>query len=96
MGDDNSPSCDPNTLPFACGQINTCYYALSNPGNPASCANNQLVVRGNVLAKYFGLNRTHNTNSEPSELFINDGRLQANPPAGLEDFSNMVPRFTEN
>jgi len=96
LGDDNSPSCDPNTLPFACGQINTCYYALSNPGNPASCANNQLVVRGNVLAKYFGLNRTHNTNSEPSELFINDGRLQANPPAGLEDFSNMVPRFTEN
>ena len=31
---------------------------------------------------------------KPAELFINDGRLQANPPLGFTDFSKVIPRFT--
>lgn len=59
--------------------------------------NTQLEIMGNVLARRFNLERTwYDTASlEPAELFINDGRLQANPPPGLTDFSRAVPRFSE-
>src|SRR3989339_270473 len=55
---------------------------------------NQLKVNGSVLAQSFVLNRTYSTNSEPAELFINDGRLKVNPPAGLQNFSTNLPKFT--
>ena len=38
------------------------------------------------------LERTYNKG--PAENFINDGRIQANPPAGLRDFSKALPRFS--
>ena len=72
-----------------CGRFDTC-------DQDVGC-NNQLKVTGNVLAKQFDMGRDfRNTDKEPSELFQNDGRLQANPPLGLTDFSKVIPRFTDN
>ena len=56
----------------------------------------QLEVKGSVLARRFYLVRDYVGDREPAEKFINDGRLQANPPPGLEDFSKVVPRFNES
>lgn len=57
---------------------------------------NQLVVRGNVLAKKFLLKRTYSdaVTGAPAEQFINDGRLQTNPPLGLKNISGVIPRFS--
>jgi len=87
------PSCDP--LVPGCGQVVTCY---TSPLAPSACDDNTLTIYGNVLARYFNLNRTYASSAAkaPAENFINDGRLQANPPPGLEDFSDIMPRFTEN
>lgn len=52
----------------------------------------QLKVNGSVLAQSFALERTYSLG--PSELFINDGRLKVNPPAGLQNFSANLPKFT--
>jgi hypothetical protein len=85
-----SPATSP---PNHCGQIITCN------GTEAECDNNNpLTIFGNVLAKYFDLGRlyTDPATGEASERFINDGRIQANPPPGFEDFSNVIPRFSEN
>lgn len=57
---------------------------------------NQLTVYGLVLAKKFELGRTYTTGGEPAEKFINDGRLQINPPAGLEGFAQSSPKFNYN
>ncbi len=89
LGDGNSCS-----LPQAgCGQFKT--------GSVMSSADLQLKVSGSVLAKRFYLDRLFvdtNPNSptyrEPAEKFSNDGRLQANPPLGLSDFSKAIPRFS--
>jgi len=93
LGDGNTATCDPTAPAAHCGQINTC-----NTATPATCDDNPLTISGNVLAKYFNLSRTYidQVSKGPSEKFINDGHIQANPPAGLEDFSNVIPRFTEN
>lgn len=56
--------------------------------------NVQLVVNGSVLAQAFTLGRTYSTNGEPAELFINDGRLKINPPAGLQNFASTLPKFS--
>jgi len=56
----------------------------------------QLQVNGSVLARRFYLLRDYVANKEPSEKFVNDGRLQANPPLGLEDLSKVIPRFSES
>ena len=53
---------------------------------------NQLIVSGNVIAKKFILEREYSGSA--SEKFINDGRIQANPPPGLIDFSKALPRFS--
>ncbi|MDD5749653.1 MAG: hypothetical protein PHO91_02595 [Patescibacteria group bacterium] len=76
----------------SCGRFVSC-----NSNNPGQCANNSLTVNGNVLARRFELCRGFYdpANLQPSELFINDGRLQANPPFGFVDFSRMIPRFSE-
>ncbi|OGY93251.1 MAG: hypothetical protein A2406_01160 [Candidatus Komeilibacteria bacterium RIFOXYC1_FULL_37_11] len=86
----------PATPAPSCGQIITCLD--TNIGNPADCDTSSLIVRGSALAKYFNLNRTFIDASDPrpSEQFINDGRLQVNPPAGFKNFSNIIPRFSEN
>lgn len=78
-----------------CGRIVTCYD--TNIGLPYDCRTAPLRVKGNVFARYFDLGRTYidPINPTPSERFINDGRLQVNPPAGFIDFSNIVPRFSE-
>lgn len=79
-----------------CGQVHTC--VDTNIGSPVDCRDFSLSVRGSVLARYFDLGRqfASSANPQPAEQFINDGRLQINPPAGFEDFSNVIPRFTEN
>ncbi|MCB9802868.1 hypothetical protein H6761_02505 [Candidatus Nomurabacteria bacterium] len=53
----------------------------------------QLKINGTVIAKKFVLERTYNTDNEPAEKFINDGRLQVNPPAGLQNFADSLPQF---
>ncbi|MBT4210163.1 MAG: hypothetical protein HOE19_04615 [Candidatus Komeilibacteria bacterium] len=93
LGDGNSCSfVSPEVPDPGCGQIITC------EGTPGQCSMNSLTVSGNVMAKYFDLGRyfIDVSTGEPSENFINDGRLQANPPPGFEDFSNVIPRFSEN
>ncbi len=55
-------------------------------------SNTPLVVNGSVLAQRFVLGRTYS--SGPAELFINDGRLKVNPPAGLQNFSANLPQFS--
>ncbi|MFA6466781.1 MAG: hypothetical protein WCV71_02910 [Patescibacteria group bacterium] len=91
LGVFGSTTCNP--VVATCGQINTC-----NTATPAECKNNPLTISGNVLAKYFNLGRTYinPSSKEPAEKFINDGHIQANPPPGLEDFGNVIPRFSEN
>ena len=55
---------------------------------------NKLTISGNVIAQEFDLQRGYTDG--PAEYFINDGRIQANPPAGLIDFSKALPRFSNN
>jgi len=86
-------SCDLNPDPDQhCGQFISCYN-----GSEEDCALNSLLVSGNVLARYFKLSRTYydQDTGGPAEQFINDGRLQANPPPGFVDFSKLVPRYSE-
>lgn len=68
-----------------CGQFIT-----TGPGSDT------LNIYGSVLAKKFDLNRTYATNGEPAEKFINDGRLQANPPKGMQNFAKGLPKFNYN
>jgi len=56
----------------------------------------ELKVYGSVLARRFDLQRTYSDDGLPAEKFINDGRLQINPPSGLEDFSQAIPSFNYN
>lgn len=71
-----------------CGQFITC--------SGGSC-DQPLVVDGSVLAKRFQLLRTYYNSSGggPAESFVNNGRLQANPPPGLIDFGQLLPRFVD-
>ena len=63
----------------------------------SQCSVNQIKVSGSVLARRFELCRTYydENNPQPAEFFINDGRLQVNPPFGFIDFSRVIPRFSE-
>ncbi|MBI4090723.1 MAG: hypothetical protein HY422_01750, partial [Candidatus Komeilibacteria bacterium] len=54
----------------------------------------QLTSYGAVLARQFSMERTYPAETGPSELFISDGRLQANTPAGLSDLAKSLPRFS--
>ncbi|MFA5126908.1 MAG: hypothetical protein WC465_02835 [Patescibacteria group bacterium] len=74
-----------------CGRFVSGFYYVGSPS-----LSNQLVVVGNVLAKKFILNRTYidPLTGAPAEQFINDGRLQTNPPPGMTDLSKVIPRFT--
>ena len=64
------------------------------------CEQNQLIIRGLVIAKEFVFGRTFvgddpQVISESSEQVINDGRLLLNPPLGLEDLSKTIPDFDQ-
>ncbi len=53
-----------------------------------------LTVRGIMLAHKFYFARTFAGTVEtplPSEVIINDGRLQSNPPQGFRDFAGVLP-----
>lgn len=53
-----------------------------------------LRIAGLVMARSFKFERTHTGTTlapEPSEEIIYDGRLYANPPPGLADFSKILP-----
>ncbi len=71
--------------PSRCGQFKS-----------GSTNQNALKVRGNILARKFILERTYvdSATGDPAEQFINDGRLQSNPPLGLKDMSGVIPRFS--
>ncbi len=79
------------------GIFNTCYL----PADSSACGKNQLKVQGVVLARKFNLNRTWfgpagtQSVTDPSELFTNDGRLLANPPNGVQDLSQSLPKFQQ-
>ncbi|MCW1929689.1 MAG: hypothetical protein KIH62_000045, partial [Candidatus Kerfeldbacteria bacterium] len=58
----------------------------------------QLSVYGLVMARTFSLNRTYQGtagNDEPSELFYYDGRLLANTPPGVRDYTSLMPIVTQ-
>jgi|GEM_PF-3513294 len=97
LGNGGSPDCSNDPPAAGCGQFVSCLD--TDIGDAAdTCKTNPLVIRGNVLAKYFDLTRTYanQNNPVPSEQFINDGRLRVNPPGGFSDFSKIIPRFTNN
>lgn len=81
LGDGNN-SCSNNAV--HCGQFKS--------GDTSSSA---LIISGNVLARKFLLQRKYvdSMTGAPAEQFINDGRLQTNPPLGLSDISRVIPRF---
>ena len=60
-----------------------------------SGGNQQLVLRGLVMAKTFSLQRYYKTGGEPAEKFIYDGRVLVNTPPGLEDFAKGLPVWRE-
>ena len=77
------------------GIVQTC---IQNGTTP--CEQNQLIIRGLVIAKEFVFGRTFvgddpQVISESSEQVINDGRLLLNPPLGLEDLSKTIPDFDQ-
>lgn len=54
----------------------------------------QLTISGLVMARSFNFERDHTGTElvpEPSEDIIYDGRMSANSPPGLEDFSKILP-----
>lgn len=71
------------------GKFDSC-----NPVN--NCGNNSLIVNGSVFARQFKLNRTYVdvVNKGAAENFKSGGRLQLNPPPGMEDLSNGLPTFS--
>jgi hypothetical protein len=78
-----------------CGQFQSLWIDTSY-GQPFE---NQIIeplkIIGNVLARKFELVRTYTDSlGTPAEQFINDGRLQTNPPLGLSDMSKVIPRFS--
>jgi hypothetical protein len=94
---------DPHTCPAivsannppaskGCGRFST--------GNDSSilAGPQSLTVSGHVLARQFLFQRSYSAvdtknKTLPSETFIADGRLQANPPDGLTDLSRTLPKF---
>lgn len=61
---------------------------LNNPNNY------QLSVSGLIIAQAFDFSRKKTgsvSDPRPSELIIQDGRFQANPSPGLQDFANALP-----
>jgi len=93
---------DPNDCPAIISSINP---PASNGCGRFSTGNdktlptpNQLTVYGHVVAKQFSFQRSYSAvdskkRAQPAEIFIADGRIQANPPAGLSELSRSLPKF---
>lgn len=72
--------------------------------DPANCGrfstglslDNPLTINGMVMAKQFNFQRLYtDVLNNPAEIFNYDGRLQANPPPGLEEIVETLPVFSE-
>jgi hypothetical protein len=74
-----------------CGRFST--------GNDKTLASpRSLTVHGHVLAKQFLFQRSYSApdsknRAQPAEIFIADGRIQANPPTGMSELSRSLPKF---
>ncbi len=82
--------------------------SVSNPSASQGCgrfstgndrlAPLDLTVYGHVLAKQFLFQRSYSAldsklRAQPAETFVADGRIQANPPAGMSEISRSLPKF---
>ncbi len=67
---------------------------IFNSGNDTG-AYKQLKVNGLIMARQFDFQRRYTGVNGASELIIYDGRLQANPPLGMEDFMRGLPKWTQ-
>ncbi|MDQ5938510.1 MAG: hypothetical protein QG642_200 [Patescibacteria group bacterium] len=100
LGRDGQQNCytlNPNDrAPQHCGQFLSVHYDTSQNNYPNLSNAGFLKIKGNVLARKFVLVRTavDPISGTPAEQFINDGRLQTNPPLGLKDMSRVIPRFS--
>lgn len=89
LGDGN-----PGVCPLITSQASNGCGRFSTGDDPSALNPEALTVSGNVIARQFHFQRRFSSvNHEPSEIFLSDGRLQANPPSGLGDFAKSVPRF---
>ncbi len=79
-----------------CGQFSSVHYDGSSHLYTGLASAGFLKIYGNVLARKFFLvrNKVDSITGAPAEEFINDGRLQSNPPPGLVDLSRVIPRFS--
>lgn len=78
------------------GVFDTCFTTNLN-----ECKDYGLTVNGIVMARELKFNRsyygdpTQDIITTYAERIVNDGRLLANPPPGIEDFSQALPRFQQ-
>ena len=80
--------CDPDSPVAHCGEIYSTY-------NSATCQN-QLKVSGLMMGRKFYFERKYQSPPpfvEGSELITYDGRLLANTPPGLADFTKALPSW---
>lgn len=82
---------DPQTT-LACPAIDKC--GKIKTGNDAG-VQKKLEVYGLMMARNFVFERTYTSISEGSEIIILDGRMQMNPPLGIEDFAKNLPVWTK-
>lgn len=76
--------CDPSgNCPGTPGHQGTFFTGLSSTET--------FTLQGLVLAKSFELQRTSANVTSGSERFINDGKVRANPPPGMTDFTAGLP-----
>ncbi len=69
------------------------FFTSQNISVPSSPPDLQLTVSGTMVASKFNFLRIYNGSagvSEPAELVIYDGRLQANTPPGFSNFANGI------
>ena len=80
---------------YNAAEVSGTFYAEGaiSTGTGSGCGGDNLPlwVHGTMLAKTFNLQRTYVGNDIGSEMIDDDGRLVANTPPGLEDFSRALP-----
>ena len=87
--------------------ISGAFFALGDVANPCTVncgtfntgndtgAYKQLKVNGLIMAQTLDFQRRYTGSNGASELIIYDGRLQANPPLGMEDFMRGLPKWIQ-
>lgn len=60
-----------------------------------STARKQLTISGLLVARHFTFERQFVNQLQPAEKVIYDGRVIANTPPGLEDFTNALPTYQQ-